>query len=150
MRTSFILIVAVFLSIVVGAVLVNAPRDAIPVDDDKENTQEIAPGILKSPGDLTGDWVTEADENVKFVAEIRNGTILIHMTSASTLVAYYYGTWPAEPNADNVFHSVKLEDPQKVIASTAVGKDFLWRGDRIAFNYTFGPVTTAIEMVREK
>lgn len=142
------LLLALFFSIIVGAALYNAPREVPPVN--KKIVEETFSGAMKRPGDLTGDWITEADENVKFVAEIRNGTILIHMKDTNTLVAYYYGTWPAEPNSENVFRSVKIDDPQKIMASSAPGKDFLWRGDRISFNFKFGPTTTAVEMVREK
>lgn len=140
--TTLSLLVLLAVAVIGGArISTSESREIKPVD-----TQAVAAEKGK-PGDLTGDWVTKSDAKVKFVAEIRQGTILIHMADKGDALAYYYGTFTTADEY-NVFHSKAIEDG-KFVWSNSKEKDFLWQKDSLIFEYRMPGIVSHIELVRD-
>lgn len=102
----------------------------------------------EAPGDLTGDWTTRPDARVKFIAEIRAGTILVHMISKGDTIAYYYGTFTTSNNK-NEFVSTKIDDGKIVWCVDCPTKTFLYQNGNIHFDFGIAGITSAIELIRE-
>lgn len=98
--------------------------------------------------DVTGSWSTEIGDKFPMNAKISGDTIEIEMGVDGSTMSYWYGTFSNSAANGAGIESISKEHPTKTFLSSAKSKPFVYRDDKISFEYSGMGITKTIELIR--
>lgn len=103
------------------------------------------------PTNLNGTWVSVADNSSpvpSFVAEVKDGTILINMTMSNDTGLYWSGTFESSAVDTHKITSVGNVEHMKtsLFGSSAKTKEFTYEGGSIRFTFSIMGVSHVVEL----
>jgi hypothetical protein len=138
------------LGILVGALFaVLSMSAAVP-----EGSPTVATSVTQTPNvglelplvPLTGKWVAESN-GTQFIATVDNSNITIDIVNDGVSVTYWNGTFSTSESPGATITS-NVIDPDRMVLSNAVSKDFGVQKDQVTFDFTVMSMTKKVVMTR--
>lgn len=152
-RRHWIIATLVAVLLIAGGLLINSFRtDETSGKPAQNNVNVPAVKIVQPPKpiDLTGEWTSgESTAGTKFLAHIKNNTVLVEMSATDGFSNLWYGTFDILQPGEKKMVSKAILDDNVFVLSNAETKDFRYQDDgSLQFDFSVMGTRTTITLKR--